>query len=577
MQLAGHLLIDCLIEQGVTHVFGVPGESFLACLDGIHDRSEKIQFINCRQEGGAAYMAEAVGKLTGRPGVCFVTRGPGATNASIGVHTAFQDSTPMVLLVGDVASETRDREAFQEVNYLSFFESMSKRVERVDDPNRVPEYMARAFATAMNGRPGPVVLVLPEDMQTKHVDTAKYPVLAKIEPVRAGLAPESLQKFEAMLLASKRPFVIAGGAGWNALSSKALQAFAEKFNLPVGNAFRFQDTFDNHHPNYAGDVGIGINPKLATHIKDSDLIIAFGPRLGEMTTGSYAMLTAPKLSGNGGKQKLVHIHASSEELNRVYQADLAINAGMDAAALGFASLKAPSDQTWITSTAAWTAQIHATYEANLVHQSIVDSAGKLVGSIDMPAIVGSLQKHLPTDAVLTNGAGNFASWVHRYFKHHGLAKGHKTQLAPTSGSMGYGVPAGIAAAITTGRVVLTMAGDGDFLMNGQELATATQYGAKSIVVLLNNGIYGTIRMHQEREYPARVSGSGIMSQSFAALGSAYGYVGVRITRTEEFEPALLAALARTEGTLIEIMLDAEVLTTRTTLSQIRSSASARRT
>ncbi len=569
MQKAGHLLIDCLIEQCVTHVFGVPGESFLACLDGMFDRADKIQFINCRQEGGAAFMAEAVGKLTGRPGVCFVTRGPGATNASIGVHTAFQDSTPMVLLVGDVASETRDREAFQEVNYLSFFESMAKRVERIDDPNRVPEYIARAFATAMNGRPGPVVLVLPEDMQIKDVDTSTYPVLAKVEPTRAGMDLSALTQFESLLLASKRPFVIAGGAGWDATSAKDLQTFAEKFNLPVGNAFRFQDTFDNHHVNYAGDVGIGINPKLAELIKQSDLIIAIGPRLGEMTTGGYAMLTAPRLSGNGGNQKLIHIHASAEELNRVYQADVAINASMDAAAQALAALQAPSSVAWSD----WTASVHQTYEANLVHQPVLDANGSCVGEVDMPAIVATLKKHLPADAVLTNGAGNFASWVHRYFKHHGLITGHKTQLAPTAGSMGYGVPAGIAAAITTGRLALTMAGDGDFLMNGQELATAVQYGAKTIIVLLNNGIYGTIRMHQEREYPARVSGSAMtVNPSFAALGAAYGYAGVRITQTAEFEPQLLAAMARSEGTVIEVMLDPEYLTTRGTLTGIRTAA-----
>jgi acetolactate synthase-1/2/3 large subunit len=573
MMQAGHLLIDCLIEQGVSHIFGVPGESFLACLDGIFDRKDKIQFINCRQEGGAAFMAEAVGKLTARPGVCFVTRGPGATNASIGVHTAFQDSTPMVLLVGDVASETRDREAFQEVNYLSFFESMTKRVERVDDANRIPEYIARAFATAMNGRPGPVVLVLPEDMQLKNVDTDRYSILPRIEPTRAGMDDAALAKFQTMLFASARPLVIAGGAGWSATSARALQTFAENFNLPVSNAFRFQDTFDNHHANYAGDIGIGINPKLAAHIAESDLIIAIGPRLGEMTTGGYAMLTAPKLTGNGGNQKLVHIHASAEELNRVYQADVAINASIDAAAQALAGLQAPLDKAWQASTAAWTARIHATYEANLIHQPILDSNQNPVGTIDMPAIVASLQKHLPADAVLTNGAGNFASWVHRYFRHHGLIKGHKTQLAPTSGSMGYGVPAGIAAAITTGRLALTMAGDGDFLMNGQELATAVQYGAKTIIVLLNNGIYGTIRMHQEREYPARVSGSSMATNpSFAALGAAYGYVGVRITQTAEFEPELLAAMARTEGTVIEVMLDPEYLTTRGTLTGIRSAA-----
>jgi acetolactate synthase I/II/III large subunit len=574
-QLAGHLLIDCLIAQGVTHVFGVPGESFLACLDGIHARADQIQFINCRQEGGAAYMAEAVGKLTNRPGVCFVTRGPGATNASIGVHTAFQDSTPMVLLVGDVASDTRDREAFQEVNYLSFFESMTKRVERIDDSNRVPEYIARAFATAMNGRPGPVVLVLPEDMQIKGVDTSRFPVLPRLEPVRAGMPTAALTQFESLLLASQRPFVIAGGAGWDGTSCAALQAFAEKFNLPVGNAFRFQDTFDNHHTNYAGDVGIGINPKLGAHIGESDLIIAIGPRLGEMTTGGYAVLTAPQMSSGNPNQKLIHIHASAEELGRVYQADLAINASMDEASKAICGLQAPSSKDWLAKAAAWTARVHASYEANLIHQSIVDANQQPVGTIDMPSIVATLQKHLPADAVLTNGAGNFASWVHRYFRHHGLIKGFKTQLAPTSGSMGYGVPAGIAAAITTGRTVLTMAGDGDFLMNGQELATAVQYGAKSIVVVLNNGIYGTIRMHQEREYPARVSGSSMVNPSFAALGAAYGYVGVRMTHTEEFEPLLLAALAREQGTLIEVMLDPEYLTTRGTLGAIRSAAMVR--
>jgi acetolactate synthase-1/2/3 large subunit len=471
----------------------------------------------------------------------------------------------MVLLVGDVASDTRDREAFQEVNYLSFFESMTKRVERIDDPNRVPEYIARAFATAMNGRPGPVVLVLPEDMQTQMVNTVQFPVLPRLDPIRAGVSTLALQQLQTLLASSKRPFVLAGGAGWDAASALMLQIFAENFNLPVGNAFRFQDTFDNHHPNYAGDVGIGINPKLAEHIKNSDLIIAIGPRLGEMTTGGYAMLKAPKM-----QQTLIHIHASSEELNRVYQADLAINASMNEMCKALAAM--PVDEAWRTSVGAWTQSVHDTYLANLAPQAIVDSAKNIVGEINMPAIVTMLQKYLPQDAVLTNGAGNFASWVHRYFQHHGWTKGFKTQLAPTSGSMGYGVPAGIAAAITTGRTVLTMAGDGDFLMNGQELATAVQYGAKTIIVLLNNGIYGTIRMHQEREYPARVSGSSMVNGSFAALANAYGYVGVRITRTEEFEAELLAAIARSEGTLIEVILEAEVLTTRGTLSAIRNTA-----
>ena len=556
-QLAGHLLVDCLIAQGVTHAFGVPGESYLAVLDGLHARQDAIRFITCRQEGGAAYMAEAHGKLTGRPGVCMVTRGPGATNASIGVHTAFQDSTPMVLLVGDVASDCRDREAFQEVDYQSFFgpstRGFAKRVERIDDADRIPEYIARAFATAMNGRPGPVVLVLPEDMLT-HM-TAAQP-LARVEAVQAWSDPGALCTLREMLLKSERPFVIAGGGGWTPQAAEALQRFAENWRLPVGNAFRFQDAFDNHHPLYAGDVGIGLNPKLAARVKAADLIIAIGPRLGEMTTNNYTLIEAPR-----PKQKLVHIHSSAEELNRVYQADLAINATMNAAARSLEVLTAPLSVPW----EAWTLEANADYLANL-------KPNKLPGDIDMPAIVGLLQKHLPHDAVLTNGAGNFASWAHRFYKHHGLVKGYKTQLAPTVGAMGYGVPAGIAAAITTGRVALTMAGDGDFLMNGQELATAVQHGAKTIIVLLNNGMYGTIRMHQEREYPNHASGSHLQNPDFAALACAYGYAGVRITHTEQFESELLAALARPQGTLIEVMLDAEVITTRTTLSAITQNA-----
>jgi acetolactate synthase I/II/III large subunit len=556
-QLAGHLIVECLVAQGVQHAFGVPGESFLAVLDGFHAYREQIRFIVCRQEGGAAYMAEAHGKLGGRPGVCFVTRGPGATNASIGVHTAFQDSTPMVLFVGDVASDQRDREAFQEVDYQSFFgpstKGMAKRVERIDDADRIPEYIARAFATAMNGRPGPVVLVLPEDMLVRMTAARPAP---RVESVQAWSDPGALRDLRELLLQARKPFVIAGGGGWTPQAAQALQRFAENWKLPVGNAFRFQDTFDNHHPLYAGDVGIGINPKLAARIKESDLVLAIGPRLGEMTTSGYTLLQVPK-----PKQKLVHIHASAEELNRVYQADLAINATMNAAARSLEVLTAPPDVPWT----AWTEAVHADYEGNLVPQ-------KLPGDIDMPAIVALLAKHLPEDAVLTNGAGNFASWVHRYFKHHGLAKGFKTQLAPTVGAMGYGVPAGIAANLVSGRIALTMAGDGDFLMNGQELATAVQYGGKSIVVLLNNGMFGTIRMHQERDYPEHVSGTQLANPDFTALARAYGYAGVRITRTAEFEPELVAALERKQGTLIEVMLDPEVITTRGTLSAIRTAA-----
>ncbi|MEY4737255.1 MAG: hypothetical protein RL302_1574 [Pseudomonadota bacterium] len=570
--LAGHLLVQCLVEQGVTHAFGVPGESYLAVLDGFHLYQDHIQFVINRQEGGAAFMAEAHGKLTGRPGVCFVTRGPGATNASIGVHTAFQDSTPMVLFVGDVASEQRDREAFQEMDYRVMFGpsalGMAKRVERIDEVARIPEYVARAFATAMNGRPGPVVLVLPEDMlaQMLVADASGQLLqpLPRVEPVEAWSDPGALRRLRELLLKSERPFVIAGGGGWTPQAAQALQRFAENWCLPVGNAFRFQDTFDNHHPQYAGDVGIGINPLLAKRIKESDLILAIGPRLGEMTTGGYTLLQAPKAA-----QTLVHIHASAEELNRVYQADLAIHASMRAAARSLEVLTAPVSVPWET----WTQGCNADYLANLQPSVIKDlPADTAAGLVNMPQVIATLQKHLPADAVLTNGAGNFASWLHRFYRYTGLASGHKTQLAPTNGAMGYGVPAGIAAAITTGRVAFTIAGDGDFLMNGQELATAVQHGAKTIILLLNNGMYGTIRMHQEREYPQHVAGTQLKNPDFVALAKAYGYAGVRIQRSDTFEAELLAALERPEGTLIEVVLEPELISTRGTLSAITQSA-----
>ena len=564
-QPAGHLIVECLVEQGMEMAFGVPGESFLAVLDGFHAYRDRTRFIVNRQEGGAAFMAEAHGKLTGRPGVCFVTRGPGATNASIGVHNAFQDSTPMVLFVGDVGSDFRDREAFQEVDYGSFFgpstKGFAKRVERIDDANRIPEYIARAFATAMNGRPGPVVLVLPEDMLRS--ETTARP-LARVEAVEPWSDPGALRTLRELLLKSQRPLVIAGGGGWTTQAAQALQRFAENWRLPVANAFRFQDTFDNHHPLYAGDVGIAINPKLAQRVKDADLILAIGPRLGEMTTGGYTLLEAPK-----AKQTLVHIHASAEELNRVYQADLAINAGMSAAARSLEVLSAPPTLPWEE----WTLQAHADYEANLVPQPLAGMPAETPrGPVDMAEVVALLQKHLPADAAITNGAGNFASWVHRYFRYHGLAKGAKTQLAPTSGAMGYGVPAGIAANLATGRVAFTIAGDGDFLMTGQELATAAQHGGKSIVVLLNNGMFGTIRMHQEREYPERTSGTALRNPDFCGLARAYGYAAERVTETAQFEAALLRALAADTGTLIEIPLDPEVITTRGTLALITRSA-----
>jgi acetolactate synthase I/II/III large subunit len=569
-KLAGHLLVECLIAQGVTHAFGVPGESYLAVLDGFAEHNEKITFITCRHEGGAAFMAEAAGKLTGRPGVCLVTRGPGATNAAIGLHTAFQDSTPMVLLVGDVGSDMRDREAFQEMDFFGFFKPISKRVERIDDASRIPEYIARAFATALNGRPGPVVLVLPEDMLIEKVAALAMP---KVEPVQAWSDPGALRSLREMLLKSERPLVIAGGGGWTPQSAQALQRFAENWQLPVANAFRFQDTFDNHHPLYAGDVGIGIHPALAERIKRADLLLVIGPRLGEMTTSGYTLLEAPR-----AKQKLVHIHASAEELNRMYQADLAICATMNAAARSLEVLTAPISVAWSADSVPANEQYRQWITPQSLPGLLFDDEGGKAGSVNMPRIIKLLQKHLPPDAVLTNGAGNFASWMHRYFSHHGLAKGFKTQVAPTSGSMGVGVPAGIAANILTGRVAFTIAGDGDFLMTGQELSTATAHGAASIVLVLNNGTYGTIRMHQEREYPKRVVGSKIAGADFAKLAEAYGYHGVRITHSDEFEPELLAALKRLDakqGTLIELIISPEVITTRGTLSSITQQAMAK--
>ena len=560
-RMAGHLLVECLVAQGVDIAFGVPGESYLAVLDGFHEYREDIKFVINRQEGGAAYMAEAYGKLTGRPGVCLVTRGPGATNASIGLHTAFQDSTPMVLLVGDVASHTRDRESFQEMDFSAFFgpatKGLAKRVERIDDASRIPEYIARAFATALHGRPGPVVLVLPEDMLTQQVEmTPLTAPLPQVEPLETWMAPGALQEVRGHLLNAQKPMVIVGGNGWTPQAAQALQRFAENWKLPVANAFRFQDTFDNHHPQYAGDVGLAINPKLAKRIQESDLLLVVGARLGEITTGGYEMLKPPKLP-----QKLIHIMAGAEELQRVFFADLAIHASMNAAARSLETLHAPAELAY----AAWTQACHQDYLSNLAPQS-------LPGPMDMAAVVKCLQHHLPSDAVLSNGAGNFASWLHRFYQYPGLAKGLKNQLAPTNGSMGYGVPAGIAAALATKRLVVTLTGDGDFLMNGQELATAVQFGAKTIVILLNNGMYGTIRMHQEREFPTHVSGSQLQNPDFAALAKAYGYAGVKVRETAEFEPALLAALARPEGTLIEILLDPEVITTRGTLQSITQAA-----
>lgn len=557
-RLAGHVLVEALIAQGVDTVFGVPGESYLAVLDGFHEHREQIRFIACRQEGGAAFMAEAQGKLSGRPGVCFVTRGPGATNASIGLHTAFQDSTPMVLFIGQVASDQRDREAFQEVDYRQMFGpgtlGFAKWVGEVQDAERLPEYVSRAFHTAMQGRPGPVVLVLPEDMLTQVTDAA---VLPRAEPAQAWPAPGALRDVRTMLLAAQRPFVLIGGSGWDAAACKAMQRFAENWKLPVGCAFRFQDLFDNSHPNYAGDVGIGINPKLAERVKQADLVLAIGPRLGEMTTGGYTLLQPPRPA-----QKLIHIHAGAEELGRVYAADLLLQSSMASAAKALEALAAPTQLPW----ADWTTQAHADYEANFDAQA--------VEPLDMAVVIKTIQRLAPADTVYTNGAGNYAGWLHRYCRYAGLQHHGRTQLAPTSGAMGYGVPAAVAAALLySERTVVNIAGDGDFLMTGQELATATGYGAKRLIsVVVDNGTYGTIRMHQERDYPGRVSGSDLFNPDFAALARAYGWNAHRVDTTAAFEPAFAEALRSQRPALLHLKLDADVSTSRTTLTAIRNKA-----
>jgi acetolactate synthase-1/2/3 large subunit len=567
-RLAGHALVEALIAQGVDTCFGVPGESYLALLDGIYEHRDRIRFIACRQEGGAAFMAEAQGKLTGRPGICFVTRGPGATNASIGVHTAFQDSTPMILFVGQVASTQRDREAFQEVDYRQMFGpgtlGLAKWVGEVHDADRLPEYVARAFHTALQGRPGPVVIALPEDMLT--TPTAA-PVLPRAAPAQAWPTPGALRELRALLLGAERPLVIAGGGGWDGPACAALQRFAENWQLPVGCAFRFQDLFDNSHPNYAGDVGIGIAPKLAARVREADLVIALGARLGEMTTGGYALLEPPR-----PRQRLVHVHAGAEELGRVYAADLLVQASMACAAQALETLDAPARLPWAGQAEA----AHADYEANAA-PSPLDPA---VSALDMGLVVQCLQRVLneqgAENAILTNGAGNYSGWLHRHYRYPGLQRNGRSQLAPTSGAMGYGLPAAVAAALLQPeRTVINLAGDGDFLMTGQELATATAHGAKLISIVVDNGSYGTIRMHQEREYPGRTSGSDLANPDFALLARAYGWSSAVVTQTAEFEPALRAALASKVSTLLHLKLPVEVSTSRATLSALRQAALAR--
>jgi len=554
----GQILIDALKIHGVDTAFGVPGESYLDVLDALHESS--IRFVINRQEGGAAFMADAYGKMTGKPGICFVTRGPGATNASIGVHTAYQDSTPMILFIGQVGSDFTDREAFQEVDYRRMFGQMAKWVAQIDRADRIPEYIARAFQVATSGRQGPVVLALPEDMlvsQAAVADTRRY------QPVQASPSQEQADELRAMLAAAQRPLLLLGGSGWTPDACADILRFAEANALPVSCAFRFQDLLDNEHPHYVGDVGIGINPKLAARVKDADLLIAIGPRLGEMTTSGYSIIAAPV-----PQQKLVHIHASMEELGSVYQADLMIASGMPQAARMLAALEPVDSAAWRGSVEAAKAELRAWQGKPAIFQ---DGSAPL----DLWQVVQDIGTLAPRDTIITNGAGNYATWAHRFHRYGGM----RTQLAPTSGAMGYSVPAGVAAKIVDpARTVITFAGDGEYMMNGQELATAVQYNAGVVIIVFNNGMFGTIRMHQEREYPGRVSGTSLHNPDFAALAQAYGGQGEVVDKTADFAPALERALAftreRSLPAVIELRYDGELITPGATLATIRATAAA---
>jgi acetolactate synthase-1/2/3 large subunit len=552
----GQILVDALKIHGVDTAFGVPGESYLDVLDALHDSS--IRFIINRQEGGAAFMAEAYGKMTGRPGICFVTRGPGATNASIGVHTAYQDSTPMILFIGQVGLDFMDREAFQEIDYRRMYGQMAKWVAQIDRADRIPEYIARAFQVATSGRPGPVVLALPEDML---VTMAAVADARRYQPVQASPSAAQIDTLRAMLASAKNPLLLLGGGTWNEQACADARRFAEANSLPVACAFRFQDLLDNAHPNYIGDVGIGINPKLAARVKNADLLIAFGPRLGEMTTSGYSLLQSPV-----PQQKLVHIHPDAEELGSVYQADLMINAGAPQAAAMLAAMAPVAADAWRHTVADARAELAAWQEQPPIFK---DGSAPL----DLWQLVQQLMAAAPKDTIITNGAGNYATWAHRFFSYGAM----RTQLAPTSGAMGYGVPAGIAAKIIDPqRTVVTFAGDGEYMMNGQELATAVQYKAGVVIIIFNNNMFGTIRMHQERDYPGRVSGTTLHNPDFCALAKAYGAHGEVVVTTAEFGPAFDRALEHTRvnklPAVIELRYDGNLITPGATLETIRANA-----
>jgi acetolactate synthase I/II/III large subunit len=546
MRHGGKILIDQLEIQGATTAFTVPGESFLAALDGLHD-SNRIKTVICRQEGGASMMAEAWGKITGEPGICFVTRGPGAANAMSGLHVAMQDSTPMVTFVGMPSSGHEDREAFQEIEIKQLFGSFVKWSAVIRQTERIPEYVSHAMHVARSGRPGPVVLGLPEDMLSADCDAADAKA-ARISEAHPGA--EDLAQLRDKLAKAARPLMIIGGPGWSVAAQKAMQAFADRWDLPVAPAFRYQDYFDNRHRCYVGCAGIGLDPKLAAAIRDADLLIVLGARLGEMTTSGYTLIDIPD-----PKQFLVHIHPSPDELGSVYRPDLPIAASARTFCEALARLEAPAKIAW----AGRRAELRAAYEQTL-------KPFPLPGSVKMADVVRTVSEVLPEDGIVTNGAGNFAAFVHRYFQY----KGYRTCLAPTSGSMGYGLPAAIAAKLAhPTRAVVSVQGDGDFLMTGQELATAAQYALPIVTIIANNGMYGTIRSHQEREYPRRIAGTTLVNPDFAAYARSFGADGYTIEATADFAPAFRAALASNRPSVIELKLDPEALSPRKTLTEIR--------
>ncbi len=550
----GQLVVAALRAHRVEIAFSVAGESYLEVLDALYDAPE-IRLVTCRQEGGAAFMAEAYGKLTGKPGVLLVTRGPGACNASIGIHTAFQDSTPMVVLVGQVARHQIDREAFQEVDFRRMFAPLAKWVAQIDLAERVPELMNQAFQVATSGRPGPVVLALPEDMLR---DRAVAAVSGPYRPVRAHPGAADLAELRRLLAASERPIMLVGGGGWSDAACHDIARFAEANDLPVCCSFRRQDIVDNRLGVFAGDLGTGASPALVARVKRSDLLLAVGARIGEITSQSYSLLDIP----DPGKT-LIHVHPSAEELGRVFRPTLAIQSGMPEFAAAAAALSPLPAPRW----APWREAVRAEYEAGLL-----PSPGTSGGALDLGRIMTWLRQRLPDDAIVTSDAGNFSGWPNRFLQYRRPGR----QLGPTSGAMGYGVPAAVAAKLVhPGRLVVGFCGDGGFLMTGQELATSLAEGVGPIILLFNNAMYGTIRMHQERRFPGRVVGTALKNPDFAALARAYGAFAATVSRTEDFAPAFEEAATGNRAAVIELAIDPELITTRTTLSAIRHQAEAR--